>query len=84
MNKIYVGNLSYDITNDDLTDFFSSYGPIRDIKLIRDRDTGKLKGFGFIEFEDKNAAQTAVETANGKELLGRNLKVSMAKQKERN
>lgn len=82
MNKIYVGNLSYDASEDDLMDFFSAYGEIKDIKLIRDRDSGRLKGFGFIEYNDGAQAKAALE-ANSQKFLGRPLKVSLAKEKEK-
>lgn len=82
MNKIYVGNLSWDITEDELTDFFITFGSIKSVKLISDRETGRLKGFGFIEFDEAGSAQTAVDNANGKELLGRAMKVSIAKERE--
>jgi len=77
--KIYVGNLSYNITQDDLSDFFSKFGDITETKLISDFETGRSKGFAFIEFETQEAAQNALE-ANGAELSGRNIKVSMVKE----
>lgn len=77
--KIYVGNLSYNISQDDLSDFFSKFGDITETKLISDFETGRSKGFAFIEFETQEAAQNALE-ANGTELSGRNVKVSMVKE----
>ena len=78
-NKIYVGNLAYSVGQDDLEDFFGKFGDIKETKLITDFETGRSKGFAFIEFEAQSSAQNSLE-ANGTELSGRNLKVSMAKE----
>lgn len=77
-NKIYVGNLAYTITQDDLEDFFGKFGAITEVKLITDFETGRSKGFAFIEFDAQAAAQNSLE-ANGTELSGRSMKVSMVK-----
>lgn len=79
MNKIYVANLSYSISESDLEDRFAQFGSIVSINLIKDRDTGRLRGFGFIEFEASEAAEKACEQ-DGQELLGRPLKVSLARE----
>lgn len=81
-NKIYVGNLSYDITEDNLQTCFEKFGVIQDISLIRDKMTKRLKGFGFITFADPSSVQSAIDI-NGEELLGRPMKVSVAKERER-
>lgn len=78
-SKIYVGNLSYDATQDDLHDFFSQYGEITETKLISDRETGRSKGFAFITYADAAHAQEAL-AANGTELMGRTLKVNEARE----
>jgi cold-inducible RNA-binding protein len=78
-NKIYVGNLSYDTTQDDLTNYFSQFGDIEELKLITDRDTGRSKGFGFITFSSPEGAQRACNEANDTEFEGRTIKVNMAK-----
>ena len=81
-NKIYVGNLSYDVTEDGLQECFEKFGSIEEINLIRDKMTQKLKGFGFITYQDANSVEAAVEL-DGDELLGRPMKVSVAKERER-
>jgi len=75
--KIYVGNLSYNTTDHELEEFFGQYGSIKEIKLITDRETGRSKGFGFITFDDQQAAQASLQ-ANGLELQSRKLRVNMA------
>lgn len=78
-NQIYVGNLAYSVTEDDLNEFFAKYGSIETVKLVMDRETGRSKGFAFISFADQQAAQAALE-ANGADLKGRNMKVNPAKE----
>tara|TARA_R110002124_G_scaffold287281_1_gene472218 strand:- start:10043 stop:10354 length:312 start_codon:yes stop_codon:yes gene_type:complete len=78
-NKIYVGNLAYSVTQADLEDFFNKFGAVTEAKLITDFETGRSKGFAFIEFETQSAAQDSLE-GNGQELAGRSLKVSMARE----
>ena len=80
--KIYVGNLSYDSTSNDLTELFSQFGEIVETKLISDRETGRSKGFAFITFVDSQAANSALDL-NGTDLQGRKLKVNLAKDDER-
>ncbi len=77
--KIYVGNLSYQTTSDDLQEAFSAYGNITELKLITDRETGRSKGFAFITFDDSSAIEAAV-ALNGTDLDGRQIKVSEAKE----
>lgn len=77
-NQIYVGNLAYSVTEEDLTEFFNQYGDIETVKLIMDRETGRSKGFAFISFVGQDAAKNALE-ANGADLKGRNMKVNPAK-----
>lgn len=81
-NKIYVGNLSYSSSEDDLNQEFSQYGNVRDVKIIMDRETGRSKGFGFITFEEDQAAQAAL-AHDGKDVGGRTVKVSIAKEPTR-
>ncbi len=83
MNKIYIGNLPYQISNDDLESYFSSCGEIKDIKIIKDRDTGRSKGFAFLEFDEESAATEACSSMDGKDFQGRNLKVSLAREDNR-
>ncbi len=80
--NIYVGNLSYDSTEDAVRALFEQYGTVQSANLITDRDTGRPRGFGFVEMEDGEAAQAAIEALNGVELDGRTLKVNEAKPRE--
>ena len=78
-SKIYVGNLTYNTTQDELTSLFNQFGPVTEVKLIMDRETGRSKGFAFVSFEQQQAAQNAL-SLHGTDLNGRTLKVSMAKE----
>ena len=80
--KIYVGNLSFQTTEADLNNMFSEVGQVDSVQIITDRDTGRSKGFGFIEMSDDAAAAKAIEQFNGKEVNGRNLTVNEARPKE--
>ena len=80
--KLYVGNLSYSTTEDDLRDAFAAYGQPDSVKIIMDRDSGRSKGFGFVEFADDQQARTAMSALNGKELGGRTLTVNEARPRE--
>ena len=80
--KIYVGNLSFQATDDDLSNIFSEIGKVESARIIRDRDTGRSKGFGFVEMSDDTAAAKAIEQLNGKEMNGRALTVNEARPKE--
>lgn len=77
--NIYVGNLSYDVTDSMLKETFSSFGQVAEANVISDRVTGRSKGFGFVEMPDRDEAQAAMSALNGSELMGRNLKVNEAK-----
>jgi RNA recognition motif-containing protein len=74
--KLYVGNLSFDATEDSVRELFSQYGEVSSVKLITDKDTGRPRGFGFVEMEN---ADKAMEELNDKEFEGRKLKVNEAK-----
>ncbi|MCG8572897.1 MAG: RNA-binding protein [Spirochaetes bacterium] len=76
--KIYVGNLNYNSTEDQLTDLFAEYGNVLSVKIIEDRFSGRSKGFGFIEMENDDEVLAAISALNGKEFDGRNLKVNEA------
>ena len=80
--QIYVGNMSYDMTEESVSAIFSEYGEVETVKLITDRDTGRAKGFGFVTMPDDSAANSAIEGLNGKEVEGRTLRVNEAKPKE--
>ncbi|MGF1515016.1 MAG: RNA recognition motif domain-containing protein [Elainellaceae cyanobacterium] len=80
--SIYVGNLSYDITRDDLTQVFAEYGNVSRVSLPTDRETGRPRGFAFVELEDESKEEAAIEDLDGAEWMGRNLKVNKAKPRE--
>ena len=77
--KIFVGNLSWDTKDDGLKDFFLKFGNVVSATVITYRDTGRSKGFGFVEFDSEDAAKKAIEEGNGGELDGRNINVNEAK-----
>lgn len=81
--KIYVGNLSYNTTEEALSTKFGEFGSIESANLIIDRDSGRSKGFAFIEMTNPDEAKAAIEALDGSELDGRNIKVSEAKPQER-
>ncbi len=80
--NIYVGNLAFSATDHDLRQLFEPYGAIDDIRVIMDRDTGRSKGFGFVEMPDGTAARTAIAKLQGHEMDGRPLTVNEAKPRE--
>jgi len=77
--KLYVGNLSYTTSEDQLREFFASAGEVTSATVITDRDTGRSKGFGFVEMSTEAAAQGAIESLNGHSLDGRNVTVAEAR-----
>lgn len=79
-NTVYVGNLSYQMSEQELADVFSSIGNVNEAKIIQDRMTGRSRGFGFVEFSSGDDAQRAIDL-NGKEIKGRNIFVSIAREK---
>jgi RNA recognition motif-containing protein len=81
MTKLYVGNLAWTTTEENLTEFFSSYGSVQSAVVVKDRETGRSRGFGFVEM-DPDAAENAIREANGQNLLGRPLRVSEARERE--
>jgi RNA recognition motif-containing protein len=80
--SIYVGNLSYSVTQDDLTKVFSEYGTVTRVQLPTDRETGRVRGFGFVEMESEAAETAAISALDGAEWMGRALKVNKARPKE--
>jgi RNA recognition motif-containing protein len=80
--KLYVGNLSYSVRDSDLEDLFAAHGTVDSAQVIMDRDTGRSKGFGFVEMSSDQEAQAAISALNGKDLDGRNLTVNEARPKE--
>ena len=77
--ELYVGNLSYNVTNEALEQLFAEFGAVRSAEVIHDRDTGRSKGFGFVEMEDENAAREAINGLHEKEHDGRPLTVNEAR-----
>ena len=83
MNKrLYVGNLSYDMSSQDLEQAFANHGTVQSATIINDRDTGRSKGFGFVEMGTEEEAEAAINAMNGAEIGGRTLKVNVAKPRE--
>ena len=79
--KIYVGNLAYSVDDQELENVFSAHGTVTSARVIIDRYDNRSKGFGFVEMEDDAAADTAIEALNGKDNGGRELKVSVARER---
>lgn len=82
MTNIYVGNLSFSTDDDSLRAAFEAFGAVSSAKVVMDRETGRSRGFGFVEMDDAQAAQSAIEGTNGKDLDGRNLRVNEARPRE--
>ncbi len=80
--NMYVSNLSFHTTDDDLKNLFSAYGEVSSSKIITDRESGRSRGFGFVEMPDDNSAQKAMQGLNGKDIEGRTLSVTIARPKE--
>ena len=82
--SIYVGNLSYEVTEDDLNSVFAEYGTVKRVNLPTDRETGRLRGFAFVEMQTEDQENAAIEALDGAEWMGRDLKVNKAKPREDN
>ena len=80
--NIYVGSLSYDVTEDEVRDVFSPYGEISSISIIKDKFSGKSKGFGFVEMPKQEEAEEAIKCLDESDMKGRNIKVNEAKPRE--
>lgn len=80
--SIYVGNLSYDVTQDNLSEIFAEYGAVRRVQLPTDRETGRVRGFAFIEMNTEAEETAAIDALDGAEWMGRDLKVNKAKPRE--
>lgn len=80
--SIYVGNLSFEATQEDITQVFSEYGTVKRVQIPTDRETGRLRGFAFVEMETEAEEAAAIETLDGAEWMGRDLKVNKAKPRE--
>lgn len=82
MKKIYVGNLSFSSSDQDLAGMFREFGEVTSASVVMDRETGRSRGFGFVEMPDDNAAMQAIQGVNGKEVDGRTLNVNEARPRE--
>lgn len=81
--NIYVGNLSYGMSEQELRDAFSAYGDVASVKILTDRETGRSRGFGFVEMPNQSEGEAAITQLNGKEVSGRVLRVNEARPRER-
>ncbi|CCQ55443.1 RNA recognition motif domain-containing protein [Crocosphaera watsonii WH 8501] len=80
--SIYVGNLSYDVTDADLEQVFAEYGTVKRVQLLTDRETGRPRGFGFVEMDTETEEESAIEALDGAEWMGRALRVNKARPRE--
>ncbi len=80
--KLYVGNLSYDTTDSDLRNLFEEFGTVESAQVIMDRESGRSKGFGFVEMPNSDEAQAAIEALNDSDAGGRSLRVNEARPRE--
>lgn len=80
--SVYVGNLSYEVTQEDLSEIFAEYGTVKRVQLPTDRETGRLRGFAFVEMETAAEEAAAIEALDGAEWMGRDMKVNKAKPRE--
>lgn len=76
---IYIGNLPYEVSDEDVEDVFKDYGSVKSVYLPTDRETGKMRGFGFVEMEDEAKEQEAIEALNEADWMGRKLRVNKAR-----
>ncbi|GIW18922.1 MAG: RNA-binding protein [Tepidiforma sp.] len=80
--KLYIGNLSYETTDSDLQAAFAAHGEVRSAQVVTDRETGRSRGFGFVEMDDRGQAEAAISALNGSQLRGRTLIVNEARPRE--
>ncbi|WAL60807.1 RNA recognition motif domain-containing protein [Thermocoleostomius sinensis] len=80
--SIYIGNLSYEVTQEDLSQVFAEYGTVKRVQLPTDRETGRMRGFAFVEMETESEEESAIEALDGAEWMGRDLKVNKARPRE--
>ena len=81
---IYIGNLSYDVTEPDLREVFTEYGTVKRVTLPTDRETGRVRGFAFVDLSSDDEEQAAIDALDGAEWMGRDLRVNKAKPRESN
>ncbi len=82
--NIYAGNLNYNLSEDELREIFENYGEVDSVKIVIDRESGRSKGFGFIEMPNEDEAKEALNALNGSDLKGRNLIVNQARERTQN
>ncbi len=82
--NIYIGNLHYDVNEDNLREVFEEYGEVTSSKIIKDRESGRSKGFGFVEMANDEEANKAIEALNDADLRGRNMRVNEARERSNN
>ena len=80
--SIYIGNLSFDATEQDITEVFSEYGEVKRVQLPTDRETGRMRGFGFVDLDSSAKEDQAIEALDGAEWMGRDLRVNKARPRE--
>lgn len=81
--SVFVGNLPYEVSEEDLRSVFADYGTVKGVRIPTDRETGRMRGFAFVEMESEDQETSAIEALDGAEWIGRSLKVSKAKPRER-
>lgn len=79
---VYIGNLSYDVTQEDLNEVFAEYGTVERVTLPTDRETGRVRGFAFVDLSSDSEEDAAIEALDGAEWMGRDLRVNKAKPRE--
>ena len=82
LKKLYVGNLPFSTTEEDLREMFEQHGPTVSVRVITDRETGRSRGFGFVEFEEESNAEKALQALNGMDMGGRSLRVNEAQDRQ--
>ena len=80
--KMYVGNLSYDVTQEELQALFEAHGAVSDVFIVKDRESGRPRGFAFVTMETKESMDAAIEALNGADFMGRNLAINVARPRE--
>ena len=80
--KMYVGNLSYDVTQEELQALFEAHGAVSDVFIVKDRESGRPRGFAFVTMAEKSAMDAAIEALNGADFMGRNLAINVARPRE--
>ena len=81
-NKLYIGNISYQTDENSLEQTFGEFGSVKSVRVITDRETGRSRGFGFVEMNSEEEAQNAIENLDGKEVDGRTIRVNIARERE--